>query len=471
MTCIPIKSWVTPLLMGMFATALIRGLLSLFQKLFLVKLKTKIAISGSAKFMWRMLHLPIVFFSQRYAGEIVNRIETNDNIADNLSGKLAESIIDILAIVFYFALLFYYDSVLTLVCFSVAMINVIFLRLSSEKIKINNQKLLQDRGKMIGVSMGGLQLIETLKAGGNENEFFQKWAGYQTKLLNSEQSLEKFNLIFLSIPQALSSLNVIIILIIGGFRVMDGLMTLGALVAYQSLMFSFLSPINRMVGLTVTFQELKSDLNRVNDVLNHKTENYFQDSQKKKSKEKLKNLKKLEGEVELRDISFGYNILENPLIENFSLKMKAGARVALVGGSGSGKSTISKIVSGLNRQWSGEILFDNVISDNISKDIITTSIAIVDQDISMFEGSIRDNISLWDSTLNEEDIIQAAIDSCIHDDIMERPGGYSYKIEEGGRNFSGGQRQRFEIARALAINPRILIMDEATSALDPKTEK
>lgn len=466
-----LNSWVTPLLFGMALTAIIRGALVYFQKSFLVKLKTKLALSGSAKFLRQTLRLPINFFSQRYTGEIVERIETNDNIADNLTGELIGSVIDCIAILFYLVILFSYDLSLTLICVVIASINVIFLKISSEKIKIGNQKLLQDKGKVIGVSMGGLQIIETLKAGGSENEFFRKWSGYQTKLLNSEQALERFNLIFLSIPQVLAMLNSAVILILGGFRVVDGLMTLGELVAYQSLMSSFLAPINRIVGLTVDYQQLAGDINRVNDVLNHKMDASFCEDTDQNILSKDERYNKLEGDLELKNVSFGYNILEEPLIKDFSLSLKAGSSIALVGGSGSGKSTVSKLISGLYKQWSGDILFDGIPSERISKDILSGSIAMVDQDISIFEGTVKDNISLWDTTIKDEDIFRAAKDAVIDQDILQRPGGYSYLIEEGGRNFSGGQRQRFEIARALAVNPRILIMDEATSALDPKTEK
>ncbi|HBD94697.1 MAG: NHLP family bacteriocin export ABC transporter peptidase/permease/ATPase subunit [Spirochaetes bacterium GWF1_31_7] len=466
-----VSSWIMPLLTGMFITATLRALLTFFQKKILVKFQTKIAISGSAKFMWKLLHLPAAFFSQRYAGEIVDRIEANDTIANNISGTLTESLIDLLMIVFYLILLILYDPLLTLICVSIAVINVVFLIVTDEKLKTGNQKVLQDRGKMAGISAGGLQLIETIKAGGSESEFFQKWAGYQAKLLNSEQSLEKINALFLVIPQILLSVNYAVILLFGGLRVMEGVMSLGTLVAYQTLMVSFLSPINRMLHFAVTFQELKGDINRVNDVINYKG---YEKSDQIPVTETVLNEKtyhKLQGEVHINSISFGYNILEAPLIKDFSMTIKPSLRIALVGGSGSGKSTLSKIISGLYTTWSGEILFDGISRENISKYILSASISMVDQDISMFEGSIRDNITLWDSTIKEEDIIQAAKDACIHEDIMARPGGYLHFVEEGGRNFSGGQRQRLEIARALVINPVVLIMDEATSALDPLTEK
>ena len=466
-----VSSWIMPLLTGMFITATLRALLTFFQKKILVKFQTKIAISGSAKFMWKLLHLPAAFFSQRYAGEIVDRIEANDTSAKNISGTLTESLIDLLMIVFYLILLILYDPLLTLICVSIAVINVVFLIVTDEKLKTGNQKVLQDRGKMAGISAGGLQLIETIKAGGSESEFFQKWAGYQAKLLNSEQSLEKINALFLVIPQILLSVNYAVILLFGGLRVMEGVMSLGTLVAYQTLMVSFLSPINRMLHFAVTFQELKGDINRVNDVINYKG---YEKSDQIPVTETVLNEKtyhKLQGEVHINSISFGYNILEAPLIKDFSMTIKPSLRIALVGGSGSGKSTLSKIISGLYTTWSGEILFDGISRENISKYILSASISMVDQDISMFEGSIRDNITLWDSTIKEEDIIQAAKDACIHEDIMARPGGYLHFVEEGGRNFSGGQRQRLEIARALVINPVVLIMDEATSALDPLTEK
>jgi ABC-type bacteriocin/lantibiotic exporter with double-glycine peptidase domain len=256
-------------------------------------------------------------------------------------------------------------------------------------------------------------------------------------------------------------------LVLGSLRVIEGEITMGMLVAFQSLMASFLGPVNQLVQLGGTIQEVEGDMSRIDDILRYEPDKYtYSDDGWTTGQEDVK----LTGSLELRDITFGYNPLAPPLIEGFSLTLKPGMRVALVGGSGSGKSTVAKLVAGLYQPWEGEILFDGSPREAVPPDVFHNSVAMVDQDILLFEGTIRDNLTLWDSTVPESSIIQAAVDAAIHDDIALR-GGYDSMIEEGGRNFSGGQRQRLEIARALVNQPSLLIFDEATSALDPLTEQ
>mgnify|MGYP005632997699 FL=1 len=248
---------------------------------------------------------------------------------------------------------------------------------------------------------------------------------------------------------------------------MNGDLTMGMLIAFQSLMGSVTSPINELVGLGRDIQDAEGDMNKLDDVLNHKVDEQFSGPATEETSDMPA---KLEGYLELKNITFGYSRLAPPLLENFSISMKPGDRIALVGGSGSGKSTAAKLISGLYGPWDGEILFDGKPRTEIPRSIMTNSFAMVDQDISMFEGTIRDNLTMWDTTIPESSLVQAAKDACIHYDIAARHGGYDHMLNEGGSNFSGGQRQRMEIARALTINPKILILDEATSALDPNTE-
>ncbi|KJS73376.1 MAG: ABC transporter [Desulfotomaculum sp. BICA1-6] len=463
------QTWLVPLLLGMGLTGLLRGMLTWIQKYYLLRLQTKIALTTSGQFMWHVLRLPVAFFSQRSAGDISSRMQSNDKVAALLSGQLATNVLNLVMIVFYFVLMVQYSLLLSLVGAVVAVINIFYLRYVSEKRVDLNRMLQQDRGKIIGAAMGGLQVIETLKATGSESDFFAKWSGYQAKALNAEQQIGVTNHYLSAIPVFLSAITNVVVLVMGGFIILNGDMTIGGLVAFQSLMASFMMPVLGLVGLGGQLQEIEADMNRLDDVLKYPVDqqtriNIDEDCPAEAHK-------KLVGYVELQNVSFGYSPMDPPLIESFNLLLKPGQRVALVGGSGSGKSTVAKMIAGLYKQWSGEILFDGQTRQNIPRMVMTSSLAMVDQDISMFQGTIRDNITLWDETISELDIVRAAKDACIHDDITSRPGGYDSMLDEGGSNFSGGQRQRLEIARALAGNPSILVMDEATSALDPLTEK
>jgi len=458
-----LHSWLKPLLLAMTIAAILKGVLTLVQQYALTRFETKLAIASSAKFFWHVLRLPVEFFGQRYAGEISSRVQINDHVAALLSGGIATNLVNILLIGFYAALMFQYDVRLTLVGIAIAIINLATLRLVSRQRVDRNRKLLQEQGKLVGISMGGLVTIETLKATGSESDFFARWSGQQAKVVNAQQESALSAAMLSAVPPLLAALNTAIILGLGARRIMDGFLSMGMLVAFQSLMGSFTAPVDQLVELGGKMQEIEGDLNRLDDVLK------FPEERQGFSLESS-SAERLQGYVELRDVTFGYSHLEPPLIRNFSVRVKPGQRVAIVGASGSGKSTVAKLVAGLYAPWSGEILFDGKPRDQISRQVLNNSIAFVDQDITLFEGTIREEITLWDSTIEQQEIIQAAKDACIHTDITERPGAYDYTVEEDGRNFSGGQRQRLEISRALVGNPRILVADEATAALDAITE-
>lgn len=463
------ESWLGPLLLGMALTAVLRGVLTRLQQYYLLRLETKIALSTSAQFLWHVLCLPVEFFTQRYAGDISLRVQSNDRVAQLLSGQLATNALNFVMIIFYFVLMVQYSLILALTGVVAAAANIFYLRyVSRRRVDLNN-KLLQDQGKLGGTSMSGLQIIETLKATGSESDFFAKWSGFQAKALNTEQEMGVPTQFLSAIPAFLSTLTNTVVLVLGGFLIFRGDLTIGMLVAFQSLMTSFLQPVNGLVSLGSQLQEMEGDMNRLDDVLQYPVDGQTKEDLPGDGSNNYHH--KLEGHLELRDLTFGYSRVEPPLIENFSLKLAPGARVALVGGSGSGKSTVAKLVSGIYRPWSGEILFDGKPVKSIPRASINNSLALVDQDIFLFQGTIRDNLTLWDKTVSEFDMIRAAKDACIHGDITSRAGGYDHPLDEGGSNFSGGQRQRLEIARALTGNPSLLIMDEATSALDPMTEK
>lgn len=462
-------SWLKPLLLAMAITVIVKAVATSFQQQAFLQLETRLALSSSSKFFWHVLRLPMEFFGQRFGGEVAARVEANDRVAGLLSGELATSFVNLLLITFYAALMFQYDRELTFISVAIAFVNLVALRYVSRKRTDDNRKLLQYTGKLLGTSMAGLQMIETLKATGGEADFFSRWAGYQAKMLNSEQELGSSSQVLSTIPPFLTSMNAVAVLAIGGLRVMDGLLTLGMLVAFQSLMTSFIEPVNRMVDLGGKLQQAEGDLNRLADVMKYPVDGRV--ASLVDSALAAQDTGKLEGHLELRNVTFGYSHLEPPLIKDFSLSLKPGERVALVGGSGSGKSTVAKLVAGLYEPWSGEVLLDGKPRSSISRTIVSNSIAMVDQDVVMFGGTIRQNLTMWDHTIEESAIVQAAKDALIHDDINSRSGGYDSILEEAGRNFSGGQRQRMEIARALAVSPRILVLDEATGALDAQTEK
>ncbi len=462
------STWIYPLMWGMGLTAVLRGILTWLQQYFLLRTEWKFAITSATKFFWHVLRLPIEFFTQRYSGDIAGRVALNDTIAGLLSGQLTTNAINVVMVLFYAIVMLNYDVVLTLAGIFMAISNFVVLKYISRKRTDTNRKLQQDQGKLLGTTMDGLQTIETLKATGSESDFFVKWAGYQAKVITAQQELGLTTQALTVIPALLMTLTNAIILTIGGFRVIEGSMTAGMLVAFQSLMSSFMMPINQLVALGSVIQTTEADINRLDDVLRYDLDGKFKDLEG--TYELPVSGVKLSGQLELRDVTFGYSRLEPPLIEKFSLSLKPGAKVALVGSSGSGKSTVAKVVSGLYEPWAGEIFFDGKPRRAVHPLTMTNSLAMVDQDIFLFEGSVRENLTMWDNTIPEQRMVAAAKDACIHDDVAARTGAYNSIIEEGGRNFSGGQRQRLEIARAFALDPSIVILDEATSSLDPKTE-
>jgi NHLM bacteriocin system ABC transporter peptidase/ATP-binding protein len=460
-------TWVTPLLAGLGLAVLITIALTWLQQAYLLRLETKLALSSSASFFWHVLRLPIEFFTQRYGGEIGARVGINDQVATLLSRQLATTALSLVVIVFYAVIMFQYDVALTLVSIVIVGINLVALRYVSRRRADGNQKVIQESGKLLGTAMSGLQMIETIKATGAEADFFTRWSGYHAKVENAEQELGVLSQGLSTIPPLLAAINTVVILGLGALRVMDGHLTVGMLLAFQGLMLSFINPVNSVVFLGSTLQEVEGSLNRIDDVLRYGTDPQLAPQ----ADAAADYAPKLAGYLELRGLTFGYSRLDPPLINDFNLRLKPGARVALVGGSGSGKSTIAKLVAGLAEPWRGEILFDGQPRGAVPRRVLQNSLAMVDQDIFLFQGSVRENLTLWDRSIPETEVVEAARDARIHEDVAARPGGYESPVAEGGQNFSGGQRQRLEIARSLVARPSILVLDEATSALDPLTEK
>ena len=461
--------WLRPLLIAITLTLVVRTALGWLQQKYIRRLQTRLLVTNTSAFFEHVLHLPVEFFAQRYSGDIATRVAINDQVATFLSRKLAGAVINAVLALFFVVLMLAYSVPLTLIGLTVAAIIVACTRYVGAVQVEGSKRLLQEQSKVNGVAMGGLTTIETLKATGGETDLFARWAGYVAKTVTIQQRLERTTIALATVPALLNQMAFVTILCVGGSLVIRGAMSMGELVAFQSLMASFLTPVIALSALATETQAMAGNLSRLDDVMRYPADewsmSHMEDTVAAFAGERLR------GEVELRNVTFGYSRLAPPLIENFSLHLRPGSRVALVGGSGSGKSTIAKLVSGLYQPWSGEILFDNKPMTALPRTMFTSSVSVVDQDISMYQGTLRDNLTLWDRTVPEAEVVHAAKDALIHNEIAARPGSYQSMVQEGGTNFSGGQRQRLEIARALANEPRVLILDEATSALDPLTEQ
>lgn len=458
--------WITKILVFMGCLVVLKAGLNFYRDLVLQKLRSKMILTSGMGFLAHMLRLPMSFFDQRYAGDLVNRMQNNTELSEFLAGDLAETVLNICVAAFYLVILFVYSPIMTLIGLANVAVCVGVVILSRQFISNASIKQQMSSGKLYGAICAGLGITDTLKASGAENEYVSRVLGYHVKNANFTQEQTRFQQIISAVPGASGNITDVLHLLVGGILVINGSMSMGMLTAFCSLFDSFIAPVNSLVTFTQKIQTLQASIGRVEDV-----QKYPQDERYAENKQGKDAHRKLSGDIELQDISYGYSALKPPLVEHFSFHLNSGETIAFVGPSGCGKSTISKVISGLYRPWGGQILLDGVSVAHIPKECMTASIATVSQNITLFTGSIRDNLTMWNKAILEEDMIMAAKDACIHDFIISCPGGYDYSLTENATNISGGQRQRLEIARALATKPSILIMDEATSALDPIIEK
>lgn len=458
--------WLVPFTIGLSALAVVQVTAAWIKAIYSFKIDGKMAIVGNMTYMWKVLRLPMKFFSQRMAGDIQQRQISNANIAGTLVNTLSPLVLETLMLIFYLFVMIRYSPLLTLVGIVSVIGQVWVSRIISNK-RINiTRVMMRDSGKLASATVSGIQMIETIKASGAENGYFEKWSGYQASVNAQNVRFKRIDSYLGLIPPVLSTLANNIVLILGVWLCITGKFTVGMVMAFQGFLASFMQPAQKLINAGQQVQELRTEMERVEDVMKYPADVEFQDDEIDEDAD----YDKLSGAVELKNITFGYSRLAPPLIEHFSMKLEPGSRVAFVGSSGCGKSTLAKLISGLYQPWEGEILFDGKHISEINRSVFTGSVAVVDQDITLFEDTIENNIKMWDNTIEDYEVMMAARDAQIHDDIMMREGGYRYRLSEGGRDFSGGQRQRIEIARVLAQDPTIIIMDEATSALDAKTE-
>ena len=458
--------WMFNFCLAMTVSWVVCGTMTWLQAVILTKWQRKLTLADSSSFFWHLLRLPMQFFNQRYAAEVASRVSFNESIAGVLSGPAATAVLNLLVAIFYLLLLLQYNVTLTIIGVFFSSVDIIIFFALRRHLTDLNMKIQQDAGKGYGVTMNGLMMIETIKANGNEADFFSKWAGYKAKVLSASQDAALWQMTATIIPTLLGGINGALIMTLGGFSIMDGAMTAGMFMAFQNLMGSFQAPVGALLSLGSTLQSTEMQMQRLDDV-----RRYEIDDLNCREEEVSDHVDRLNGDLELREIDFGYSPLEKPLLSKFSLHIEPGHWVAVVGESGSGKSTVAKVVTGIYEEWSGEVRFDGKLRREIPRAAIVNSVAAVDQDIFQITGTVTENLTLFDSSIEKAEVIRAAKDACIHEDILQLEKGYDSQVSEGGLNFSGGQRQRLEIARALAINPSLLILDEATSALDPMTEQ
>ncbi len=458
--------WAGPFILILSIFGFIKIITALIQAIYSRRIDGRMSVHGTTSYMWKVLNLPMDFFSQRYSQDILSRRAGNAGVSHELIYTFAPLALDAVMMVFYLAVMLKYSVMLTLVGISSVVINMLVANIISKK-RVNISRIqMRDAGKLASATTAGIEMIETIKASGAEEGYFGKWAGYQASVNTAKVRFAKLNQYLGNVPSLVSSFTSTLILMIGVYLTMKGEFTIGMVVAFQGFLNSFTAPASGFISTGQMLQELRTDMERIEDVMEYPEDENgaigMQDSDV--------SYKKLKGTVEMKNVSFGYSRLAEPLIKDFSLSLKPGSRVAFVGESGCGKSTLSKLLSGLYQPWSGEILFDGLPMKDIDRNVFKSSLAVVDQDIIMFEDTIASNIRMWDKTIEDFEVIMAAKDAQIHNDIVLRDSGYDHKMIEGGNDFSGGQKQRMEIARVLAQDPTIVILDEATSALDAKTE-
>ena len=460
--------WLMPLIAIMLVLALIVGLVSILNAVYLVRIQGKIAVVSSSRFMRHLLHLPVGFYAQRMVGDLQQRQSMNETIAFALVGQLAPVLVNMVMLVLYLVVMLNYSVLLTIVGLATVVANALVARYISKK-RINiSRAAMADVGKLYATTVGGIQMIETIKAAGAETGYFGRWAGYQASVNEGSARTSRINEYLGMVPQMLTQIANILVLVLGIWLIVEQQFTPGMLLAFTGFLTAFMAPMNQMITLGQTVQEMRTQMERVEDVMRYPTD--VPEDPAELVDASMLEREKLRGQVDLENISFGYSPLEPPLIEGFNLHLEPGQWVALVGGSGCGKSTIAKLVSGLYEPWDGEVRFDDTPIADVPRPVLRGSLAVVDQDIVTFDDSVSNNVKLWDRTIEDYEVILACRDAGIHNLILQREGSYSSRILPGGRNYSGGQLQRLEIARVLAQDPTVIILDEATSALDAKTE-
>ncbi|MFS8104735.1 NHLP family bacteriocin export ABC transporter peptidase/permease/ATPase subunit [Lentzea alba] len=451
-----------PVLGMLVVTLLVTGLLTALQQGFLLRARIVGGTLGSVRFVHHLLRLPAVFFGQRGQADLGNRVRFNDDVASVLSKELSGLAVNVLMILFYGSLLWTYNPFLTVLSVGIALAHVAAMRIVTQVRAAAVDKADTDEVALMSASYHGLRTIETIKASGGEEEYYRRWAGALAKVVSSHQKIGGPTAVLAAVGPVLAIVNTALILLIGGLQAVEGLITVGALVAFQAFTTAFTSPLTQVVGVAGKVQDFAVKVARLRDVENFPAEG---------SDRTERPVASLDGHLVFEDVTFGYAPLDDPLLREVSFTVRPGEQLALVGRSGSGKSTVTRLLAGQYQPWRGRILIDGVPREELARHVLAADVAFVDQDVFLFEGTVRDNITLWDSSIPDDDVVAALQDAAVYEAVAARSGGIHSRIAEDGRDLSGGQRQRLEIARALVRRPRLLVLDEATSALDTATER
>lgn len=461
--------WLLPLVGIMAIVAAVQCAAGFVNALTVLKIQGKLAVVSSSRFMWHLLRLPMDFYSQRMVGDLQQRLSSNESIAFTLVSQLAPVLLNIVLLIFYLVVMLRYSVLLSLVGIATVLINMVVMRIIANK-RVNITRVqARDAGKLYAATVSGIDMIETIKASGAETGFFERWSGYQATLNTAQVRYQRLNQYLGAVPGIVSQLANILVLVLGTWLIMAGDFTVGMLLAFQGFLSGFLSPVNSLLALGQNVQEMRTSMERIQDVLEYPLD--VDDAGGTDDAIDADGCRKLAGRIEVSHVTFGYSRLDEPIIRDFNLAMEPGSWVALVGGSGCGKSTVAKLIAGLYQPWEGEVAIDGTPIAAIARPVLRGSLSVVDQDITLFDDTVEDNVKLWDRSIDDAAMMAAARDADIDDAIMARGDGYEAQVLPGGRNFSGGERQRLEIARSLAQEPSIIILDEATSALDAQTEQ
>jgi ABC-type bacteriocin/lantibiotic exporter with double-glycine peptidase domain len=456
-----------PIMLGCLGVlALLQFLLNFLQQVITMVFQTRLSIAINSRLLSKSMRLSLSFFSQRSASEIAGRSQLVDQLSALIAGPLGKSFIGLLTAAVYWIVMFYFDPFLSWIVLGIASVNLFYFSWQIRRVRELNQSITRETSLQTGEQLQALQLLPEVKISGLEKNLLMQLVGRKTKWLNESNRLTVKRTIIESLPTFLKSGSYAIILFFGGHEVIQGNMTFGVLVAFQGLVMQFLTPIQEMLSHFTDIQQTQGSIDRIDDIFSQS-----EDPTEEKSTHSKDNQRKVDFPLlEMKDVTFGYQKLQEPLLKDFNLTIGPGKWVAFVGGSGSGKSTIARLVSQLYQPWSGNILLDGIPVSQISGKEFSKVISFVDQKIVLFNATITENLSMWNSGISFEQLAKAAKIANIHDWIINRPDGYDHKLSEDGSNVSGGEKARLEIARALATEPALVILDEATAALDPETE-